>query len=159
MIYGNVAEWRKVPGLSGHPVWETAFCWLESSGRTADEGIHSLGNDGFFARVMSYATKARGEARYEMHHRTIDLQFSVDGAEAIELAPLNTLKTLGDYSEAKDVEHFVTPVRGSAVVDNLPGWFTVLYPGEPHMPQLNVSGFDRVRKVVVKIPVRLVVTG
>ena len=156
MIYDSLTRWRTVAGLAGHPIWQTAFDWLETSAREAAEGIHPLGSEGFFARVMSYPLKSREVARYELHRHTIDVQYTLEGAERIELAAADQLTPLNDYSEAKEVEHFVTPLRGRAQVDNLPGCFTILFPGEAHMPQLEVPDFKSVRKVVVKIPARLV---
>lgn len=155
MIYHELTQWRMLPGLAQHDVWQTAFLWLEKSSRAAAEGIHPLGADGFFARVMSYPLKPRTEARYEMHRHTIDLQYTLEGGEGIEVVPAGALQKLNDYTEEKDVEHFVTPARGWARVDNLPGQFTILFHGEPHQPQLQVPGIEAVRKVVVKIPVRL----
>ena len=105
---------------------------------------------------MGYPLKSRDTARYEMHRRTIDIQYTIEGAEGIEVTPVAGLVPLGDYSEAKEVEHFVTPGAGQVRVDNVAGWFTILFPGEPHMPQLQVPGHTSVRKVVIKIPLALV---
>lgn len=156
MIHDSLTRWRNLPGLAGHEIWKTSFLWLETSAATAAEGIHPLGAEGFLARVMGYPLKTRESARYEMHRRTIDIQYTLEGAEGIEMAPVSGLTPLGDYSEAKEVEHFATPGAGQARVDNSAGWFTILFPGEPHMPQLQVPGHSSVRKVVIKIPVALV---
>ena len=104
---------------------------------------------------MSYPLKTRNQGRYESHHHTIDLQYTIEGGEGIEIADLATLESLGDYSEVKDVEHFRLPPSGSARVENLAGRFTILFPGEPHMPQLLTGAHSFVRKLVVKIPARL----
>lgn len=156
MIHDSLSRWRTLPGLSDHPIWSAAFQWLESHAATAHEGDHPLGRDGFFARVMAYPTKDRTEARYEMHRKTIDIQYTVEGAEAIEVTAPTLLNPLNNYSEAAEVEHFDTPKSGNVRVDNLAGWFTILLAGEPHMPQLKADGKSSVRKVVVKIPADLV---
>jgi biofilm protein TabA len=156
MIHDSLSRWRNVPGLATHAVWKASFLWLESNAATAAEGDHPLGQEGFLARVMGYPLKSRDTARYEMHRRTIDIQYTIEGAEGIEVTPVAGLVPLGDYSEAKEVEHFVTPGAGQVRVDNVAGWFTILFPGEPHMPQLQVPGHAAVRKVVIKIPLALV---
>jgi YhcH/YjgK/YiaL family protein len=156
MIHDILPNWRRIPGFASHPIWRTAFEWLETNASTAAEGYHQLGSEGFFARVMSYATKGRNEARYEMHRNTIDIQYTVMGAEGIELSLPAELTALNDYAEAGDVEHFATPERGSVMLDNRPGRFSVLFAGEPHLPQLILPGATNVRKVVIKVPVRLV---
>jgi YhcH/YjgK/YiaL family protein len=105
---------------------------------------------------MSYPLKTRNQGRYESHHHTIDLQYTIEGGEGIEVANLAALQSLGNYSEEKDVEHFHMPPSGSARVENMAGRFTILFPGEPHMPQLLTGEHTFVRKLVVKIPGRLV---
>lgn len=156
MIHDSLSRWRTIPGLVGHPIWQAAFVWLESKAAHAPEGIHPLGSEGFYARVMSYALKPRETARYEAHRQTIDVQFTVEGGEGIELAAPEDLVPLHDYSAEKEVEHFATPLRGVALVENLAGRFTILFPGEPHLPQLRVRGLEAVKKVVIKIPVALI---
>ena len=155
MFHDELAQWRRIPGLDSHPIWCSAFEWIERMADSAAEGVHPLGQAGYFARVMCYALKDRASARYELHRQTIDIQYTITGAEAIELAVQKELEPLHDYSPEKDVEHYVTPTKGSACIDNLKGRFTVLFPGEAHMPQLVVPGFSEVRKVVVKIPMAL----
>jgi YhcH/YjgK/YiaL family protein len=144
------------PGLSQHKIWTIAFTWLEANALTASEGLHPLGEDGFYARVMEYSLKTRDTARYESHRQTIDVQFTISGGEGIEIAASEDLAPLNDYSPEKEVEHFVTPSRGVAMIDNLAGRFTILFPGEAHLPQLAIRSHQSVRKVVVKIPVKLV---
>ncbi|MBL9175248.1 MAG: YhcH/YjgK/YiaL family protein [Verrucomicrobiales bacterium] len=156
MIHDSLPRWRTLPGLSSHAIWSTAFQWLETKAATAPEGDHPLGQDGFFARVMAYPTKDRPQAKYEMHRKTIDIQYTVEGAEGIEVTDTSRLVALNNYSEAAEVEHFETPSLGNVRVDNLAGWFTILFAGEPHMPQLRADGAPSVRKVVVKIPAHLV---
>lgn len=156
MIYDNLSRWQTLPGLSDHAIWSAAFRWLETHAATAPEGDHPLGHEGFFARVMAYPTKDRLEAKYEMHRKTIDIQYTVEGAEGIEITARSGLVPLNNYLEAAEVEHFETPKSGQVRVDNLAGWFTILLAGEPHMPQLRADGKPSVRKVVVKIPAHLV---
>jgi len=156
MIHDSLKRWKTYPSLAQHRVWAIAFAWLEAQGATAPEGIHPLGEEGFYARVMSYPLKSRDAARYEAHRHTVDVQFTVDGGEGIELSAPEELVPLHDYSAEKEVEHYATPPQGVAMVENLAGRFTVLFPGEPHLPQLKIRSFAAVRKVVVKIPIGLV---
>ena len=156
MIHDSIKNWRRIPGFQGHPIWSEAFQWLEANAATAPEGFHQLGEEGFYARVMAYPLKDRSAARYEAHRRTIDIQYTIDGAEGIELCAEDDLVARNDYSDEKDVEFFETPPQGVATVENLVGRFTVLYPGEAHLPQLGARGHKAVRKVVVKVPAKLV---
>jgi YhcH/YjgK/YiaL family protein len=76
----------------------------------------------------------------------------LNGAEGIELCLEELLQSMNDYSEEKDTEHFAIRDEIYQRVDNVTGTFTILMPGEVHMPQLAVDGFDSVCKVVIKIP-------
>lgn len=156
MIHDSLIRWKTYPGLAQHRIWALAFAWLESHAATATEGLHPLGEPGFYARVMSYPLKSREVARYEAHRQTIDVQYTVEGGEGIELAVPAELTPLHDYSAEKEVEHFATPPCGVALLENLAGRFTVLLPGEPHLPQLQIRSYAAVRKVVIKIPAALV---
>jgi YhcH/YjgK/YiaL family protein len=159
MIHDTLSHWRRIPGVAAHPVWSQAFIWLETQAQSAPLGYHELGQKGFLARVMEYPLKSRNLARFEMHRHTIDIQYTLVGGEGIEIASAQKLRPRNDYAEAKDVEFFDTPGEQQSRVDNLEGFFTVLFAGEPHMPQLEIPGIKAVRKVVIKVPVPLVGLG
>jgi YhcH/YjgK/YiaL family protein len=129
---------------------------MEANAASSSEGDYPLDSPGFLVRVMAYPLKTREEARYESHRRTIDVQYTIEGGEGIEIASLSALQSLGDYCKDKDVEHFKLPDSSIARVENLTGRFTVLFPGEPHLPQLLTGEHKSVRKLVVKIPAHLV---
>lgn len=156
MIHGELKNWRKSTGLPESGIWHEAFLWMEQHASSASEALQPVGTGGAFVRVMSYPLKTREEARYESHRHTIDVQYSIEGGEGIEIASLSALESLGDYSEQKDVEHFKLPNSAIARVENLAGRFTVLFPGEPHLPQLLTGDHKSVRKLVVKIPTHLI---
>jgi biofilm protein TabA len=156
MVYALLKDWRTMPGFASHPIWSKAFRWFEEASNAAADGYHQVGLNGFLARVMEYPLKSRDEARYEAHRHTIDIQYTIQGAEGIEISPVQSLSSRNDYALEKDVEHFETPARGLAVVENRSGMFTVLFPEDAHMPQLLIPGCTEVKKVVIKIPMSLV---
>lgn len=152
MISDHLTNWRMLPGLASHPVWKAAFEWIESKATTAEEGIFDLGVGEATVRVMEYGTKVREDARYEAHRETIDLQYTIQGAEGIEILPTGQLSSDGEYDAVKDFQFYETPAIGEARVDNVEGRFTILYPQDGHMPQLRVGDIPKVRKLVVKVP-------
>lgn len=156
MIAGTLKDWKNVPGLAGHPVWREAFEWIIANADTAEEGIHPLSKENFFARVMEYDLKERDVANYENHSHTIDLQATIKGAEGIEYTPIHLLTKRGEYLEDKDFQFYETPEFGYGRVDNHPGQFCILFPEDGHQPQRKVRDCSHVRKLVVKIPVKLV---
>ncbi|MFH7321500.1 YhcH/YjgK/YiaL family protein [Desulfurivibrio sp. D14AmB] len=57
----------------------------------------------------------------------------------------------------RDRTFYYRPGIASARVSNFPGFFTVLYPDDAHMPKLMTAGKpELVRKVVVKLRRKLV---
>lgn len=153
MITDTIKNWKTLPGVTAHPVWKAAFEWIEANAETADIGKYDLGVGDAFVRVMEYDLKERGEARYESHLATIDLQYTIKGAEGIEVHAVELLEADGDFLEEKDFQFYSPIGKGRHRVDNVTGNFCILYPQDGHMPQLYVNGFTHVRKLVVKIPV------
>lgn len=156
MIYGKFTSKSPRELFSGSKTWEMALKWLENNKNNTQEGIYPLGDDDFYARIMSYSLKSRENARFEAHRHTIDLQYTISGAEGIEIAPVDSLKPLNDYDEASDAEHLEKPAFPHAFVTNMAGFFTILFPEDAHMPKLAVPGEVSVVKLVIKIPCRLV---
>jgi len=153
MITDTIKNWKTLPGFTEHPVWKAAFEWIETNAETAEIGKHDLGVGGAFVRVMEYGLKERGEARYESHLATIDLQYTIKGAEGIEVQPVEMLEADGEFLEEKDFQFYHPIGKGRHRVDNITGNFCILFPQDGHMPQLFVNGFTQVKKLVVKIPV------
>lgn len=152
MITDTINNWKTLPGATGHPVWKAAFEWIEANAETAEVGKYDLGVGDAFVRVMEYDLKERGDARYESHLATIDLQYTIKGAEGIEVQPVDLLVKEGDFLEEKDFQFYKPIGKGRHRVDNVTGNFCILFPQDGHMPQLYVNGFTHVRKLVVKIP-------
>ncbi|MDD2237676.1 MAG: YhcH/YjgK/YiaL family protein [Kiritimatiellae bacterium] len=152
MIHGKFTSKSPRDLFPGSKMWETALKWLENNQNNTQEGLYPLGEDGFYARIMSYSLKSRENARFEAHRHTIDLQYTISGAEGIEIAPTEALNPQNDYDEASDAKHFEKPAFPHAFVTNSTGFFTILYPEDAHMPKLDVPGVDSVVKLVIKIP-------
>lgn len=152
MITDHLSNWRILPGLISNPTWVAAFAWIETNAAKAEDGIFDLGVGSATVRVMEYDTKSRESARYEAHIKTIDLQYTIRGAEGIEVMPTTLLSPEGVYDATKDFQFYKTPENFEARVDNVEGRFTILYPQDAHMPQLKVGTIPSVRKLVVKIP-------
>jgi YhcH/YjgK/YiaL family protein len=153
MIVGRIGHWRE--RFSGS-VWARAFTALQRVNALSAEERSTLGDDGMYMRVMSYATRApeADNAVLESHRVMVDVQMALVGTERIDWFPLETLTATDTYDLGKDVQHYRRPGPAPASVDLQPGTFVVLFPEDAHMPQLvTASGDERVKKVVVKIPV------
>lgn len=153
MITGRLEDWKKVPTFASSSVWSEAFEWIEKHAADSKEGVFPLSHEGCYVRVMSYPLKSREEANYESHRETIDLQYTIAGAEGIECRHISELTTKGKYIAERDFQYYETPESGVAWVKNITGNFCVLFPEDGHQPQRAVAGYEEVRKLVVKIPV------
>ena len=117
---------------------------------TLAPGRHAIAGDRVFALVQDYLTKLPDAGVWEAHHRYIDVQYVVSGAERLGYAPLDRLMVTQPYDEAKDVE--LLAGEGDHVTAAA-GTFVVFFPHDAHMPGLALGEPSPVRKVVVKVAV------
>ncbi len=118
-----------------------------------EERVYAIYGDYVFARVMSYDTKEKESCRIEAHNRYIDIQASITGAEEIDVFARETLRIDQEYQKGPDVLFFDQGMqRPFAQNRNLPGMFSMLFPGEAHRPQEKADGYDsHVKKFVIKM--------
>jgi biofilm protein TabA len=152
MIVGRIEHWRE--RLRG-AAWTRAFEALERLDANTPEGKITLGDDGMYLNVMSYATRAPEDAGavLESHRHMVDIQMTLDGSERIDWFPAESLAIKTPYDAARDAQFYHRPDAAPASVNVAPGTFVVLFPEDAHMPQLATArGNARVKKVVVKVP-------
>ena len=117
---------------------------------TLEKGRYDLPDSGgSYALVQEHETKLRAHAKWEAHRKMIDLQFMVRGQELIGYADIARLK-MGEYHANDDYclgegdgEWFRLDAQ----------YFIILFSQDGHMPSIAVAEPQKVRKVVVKIPV------
>lgn len=138
--------------------WQEAFGFLETLGpMSAPEDYVSIRGDAIFARIMRYPTRGPETAIIEAHRDYIDVQMSLLGSERIRWYAPESLRVKVPYDPAKDAELYETDAVSAGQVENHPGICTVLFPEDPHMPQLRLDGAGgEVLKAVVKVRVDLV---
>ena len=128
-----------------------AFAFLAGAPlATLAPGRHAITGDRVFALVQDYLTKLPDAGVWEAHHRYIDVQYVVSGAERLGYAPLDRLMVTQPYDEAKDV---VLLAGEGDRVTAAAGTFVVFFPHDAHMPGLALGEPSPVRKVVVKVAV------
>ncbi|MDC1174706.1 YhcH/YjgK/YiaL family protein [Bacteriovoracaceae bacterium] len=152
MIVDKIENYKKYFNKES---WKKSFEFIMGLDENSEEKRYELG-DGVFAIVMSYHTKDVQDANLESHKKYIDIQASIKGAEGIEWYPIDAnLELKEEYSEKADVMFYHHPGVQRALIANIPGYFTVLWPEDIHMPQLKILDLNFVKKVVVKIPVAI----
>ena len=117
---------------------------------TLEKGRYDLPDSGgSYALVQEPETKLRSGAKWEAHRKMIDLQFMVRGRELMGYADIARLK-MGEYHA--DDDYSLGEGDGEWLrLDEQ--YFMILFPQDGHMPSIAVTEPEKVRKVVVKIPV------
>lgn len=155
MIHDCIENW---PLYFDHPAWRRAFEFLADLSEASKEAQRvSIQGDDIYASIQSYRTAGPEGAVLEAHNRHIDVQMSLVNSEIIDWFPRSCLQSLSPYDLSGDCELFVRPGPSPVRVHNRPGFFTVLFPGDAHMPKQMAGPVpETVKKVVVKLSADLV---
>lgn len=116
---------------------------------SAETGKHPI-LDGTFANVLEYTTKPFETVKMEAHRKYIDLQYIVNGEEAVLKQDLDDNQPINEYNDVKDVVHYSPKTFDSALL--LKGTFGIMFPEDLHQC-LAVTEPAPLKKVVVKIPI------
>lgn len=114
------------------------------------EGRIDIEGDGIFALPQSYQTRPTEQARFEAHRQYIDIQLVLSGAEGMGWAFAGDLKISEEYDRDRDVLFFESPGNFTRL-EVFPRSFALFYPSDAHAPGLALPGWEKVKKVVVKI--------
>jgi len=116
------------------------------------DGRYEIDGDGIFANVMSYATLAAEELRFEGHEKYIDIQIMLEGEEFMDVSLGQDLEIDTPYSAQGDAALFKAPRLFSTLLLR-PGHFAAVFPGDLHQPSRFVESPKPVRKMVLKVRV------
>jgi len=112
-------------------------------------GKNEIRGKELFAMVSEYETKAPTPgSKWEAHRRYIDVQYVVEGLEAIGYQCVANMEIVAPYDEASDA--LFLRGSGSRLVLGR-GNFAIFWPQDAHQPCLSAHGPQAVRKIVVKV--------
>ncbi|WP_028455249.1 YhcH/YjgK/YiaL family protein [Chitinilyticum litopenaei] len=118
-------------------------------------GRYPLDGENMIAIVQEPLTQPWETGMPEFHARYIDIQYLLDGEEAIGFAPANpALARVQDQLDGRDIA-FVHPQPDESRLVLKPGMFAIFFPGELHKPCRAVTEPRPIRKVVIKIAAAL----
>lgn len=110
--------------------------------------------DKVYANVQNAKTRTFEDARFEVHHRYMDVQIDLDGYEDFKTTPGETVPA-GDFDEAADKGYcHEAPGNDDLLSGTLEhGRFVVFMIGEPHMPNLVPAGKEvgPIKKICFKV--------
>lgn len=139
---------------SVHSEFKKAFTFLSGKNvLTLPIGKYKIGRKGTFAIVQEYSTKEESEGLIECHRKYIDIQYLAKGVEKIGICAKSECTPMIPYDAEKDFQK----LKGKVDFITLqPGIFTVFFPEDGHMPAIRHGKKQgKVRKIVVKVPVKL----
>ncbi len=115
-----------------------------------EKGKHIV-NEDFYFLIQEYVAKDTEAARFEAHKNYVDIQYIVEGKEAMEVAPLDKMEVMNPYNPEKDVEHYVS-IPDACKMVIAAGGYAVFYPNDAHKPCIKVND-NIVKKIVGKVRV------
>jgi biofilm protein TabA len=147
VILDTLVQSARYAGL--HPAFPRSFDYL----KTADlpslaPGRHDIDGDRLFVLIDHQDGRTREGARLEAHRRYIDIQLTLDGAEEIGWAPLDSCQQRAVFDTEKDIGFFDDAPRVWLPVP--PGTFAIFFPEDAHAP---LAGRGQLKKAIVKAAV------
>lgn len=116
-------------------------------------GKHEIRGQDLMAIVQDYETKLAADCFWEAHRKYLDVQFIVRGVERMGYAPLDALRVIQAYDEAKDFMKLDDPRGVGDFMDIRAGAFAIFGPRDAHMPGIAAGAPSSARKVVMKVRV------
>jgi biofilm protein TabA len=136
------------------PVWETIFNELLALNKNTPVMERKIKNDDVVLKVFSYETidEHSPEAELESHKRYIDIHTTITKSEKIKWHPASGLKISKPYSTIEDAVCYEIPKQDGASFVMHSGIFAMFWPGDAHMPGLQVTEKpEMIKKAVMKV--------
>lgn len=129
--------------------------FLDIISEDMEEKTYEIYGKQVYAKVMSYFTQKKECCKIEAHNQYVDIQATITGAEGIDIYIRDDLKEQMCYNQEDDVTFYDEGNSQPYVCNkNIPGYFSMIFPGEAHRPQEQVEGCgDFVKKLVIKMKV------
>jgi len=151
MILDQLAHSRQYTALS--PRFQAAFAFLDKFDGTAAPGKYEIDGTNLYALVQKYTTKPAAGRQYEAHLKYIDIQYVHSGRETILWAPLPALKQPAIPYDEKSEAAMYNLIPEGFDINLSAGLFTILFPGDGHVPATVWGSPSEVSKVVVKVKI------
>ncbi len=137
-----------------NPVWwDKAFQFLRTQNlENLKPGTYIIDSNNVIATVSEVSPKQKDSTNWEAHRNFNDLQYIINGKASMGIASISGLaaKVIIPYTPA-DNETFSVDDGKYYVAE--PGTFFIFTPKEIHRPAFRVPGFDKIKKIVIKVRV------
>lgn len=147
MIYDKMSNLKLYKGMNKN--LDTAIDFITSHDlNTLPLGRTIVDQDNVFINVMETSAASVDERQYEFHKNYMDIQMDLIGIERVDTGDSAKAEYI-NYNEAGDVGNAVTADLGSCLIGTEN--FIICMAGEPHKPNIAVSGDLFLKKAVCKV--------
>lgn len=115
--------------------------------RGADYGSYSI-TDWLKIEIKDVVTTDPASIHVESHRKHADIQWVIEGDEAIDVAPTSSLVSKTPYENKTDTELWY-PRPCMTRIQLGQGSYIVLYPGDAHRPCIDTDGTHKTIKVAI----------
>jgi YhcH/YjgK/YiaL family protein len=153
MIVDRLDNWKLYFNTS---VWETIFVQLQALNENSPAMEKKVKGDHVILKVFSYKTIGHEdpEAELESHKKYIDIHTTITESERIEWYPTAGLNIIKAYDAVDDAIYYERQKNSYVSLNMKPGIFAMFWPGDAHMPRLQVAGKpELIKKAVMKISI------
>ncbi len=140
------------------PFWETIFVELQALNENTPVMEKQIKGDDIILKVFICETIRLHDpaAQLESHKLYIDIHTTITKNERIEWYPAAGLKIIKPYDAIEDAVYYERPQQGYASLNMYPGMFSIFWPGDAHMPRLQVADKQElIKKAVIKVRIGL----
>ena len=129
--------------------WKAAFSYLQQTNLfSLKAGKYPILGDTVFALVTDGPPKDASTAKWESHHRYIDVHYVISGKEKTALVPVSSAMVTVPYDSAKDIAFYTA--NGKFRQSDSTSLY-IVFPPDVHCPAVAVKGYSNLKKIVLKV--------
>ncbi len=127
---------------------------LNADIKMEDAGKTFTVDDDFYYIVKSYETKDESECKFESHRQYVDIQYMIQGKEAMSVIDISHVKPISEYNEEKDIMFFENPKEECATLTLSGGNYVTFYPNDAHRPSMKAQNKEVILKAIGKVRIK-----
>lgn len=108
-------------------------------------------NEDFYILRQAYESKPSSICKFETHEKYVDIQWIIEGEEAIEVSAIPNMTVTEPYDAEKDCQFYATPDEPVSHVVVKAGSYMTLFPEVVHRAGLAEGKSVHIEKVVAKV--------
>lgn len=152
MIFGHLSTMPKEKAAVSGVLQQGLEYLAETDFTSMELGRHDI-DDNMYALVQEYVTQPKAERKAERHAKYIDIQYIVQGEEAIGFALYSPEDEVSEDKLAEKDAIFYKTVKDEVELIMPAGTYAIFFPADVHRPCCISKKPEQVRKVVLKIKV------